>query len=148
MVAELAADGTEVVHGWRTPRDRVVVCVDRVATVQDAGAAVLAAVRGARLVLDAVAPREVIDQLCDDLRRLGTLDHRIGPPSRPVLSAEERALLAQLLAGATLGQAARTLHLSRRTADRRLASARSTLGARSTAEALLLASELGVQPAN
>lgn len=146
-LAELTADGAEVVRGWRPPRDGVVVCVGRVETVQDAGAAVLAAVRSARLVLDAIAPREVIDQLCDDLRRLGTLDHRIGPSSRPVLSAEERALLAQLLTGATLGQAARALHLSRRTADRRLASARMTLGAGSTAEVLLLAAELGVQPA-
>jgi DNA-binding CsgD family transcriptional regulator len=125
-----------------------VVCVDRIETVEDAGRAVLAAVRGARVVVDAAAPRDVIDQLCDDLRRLGELDHRIGPAPDPALSAQERALLAQLLAGATLGQAARALHLSRRTADRRLASARAALGARTTAEALRAAAELGVEPAS
>jgi DNA-binding CsgD family transcriptional regulator len=89
----------------------------------------------------------VIDQLCDDLRRLGDLDHRVGPSPVPGLSLEQRALLAQLLAGATLGQAARTLHLSRRTADRRLAAARTALGARSTAEALRIVAELGLDPA-
>jgi DNA-binding NarL/FixJ family response regulator len=64
-----------------------------------------------------------------------------------VLSAEQRALLGQLLGGATLGQAARALHLSRRTADRRLAAARAALEARTTAEALRRAAELGVDPA-
>jgi DNA-binding NarL/FixJ family response regulator len=133
------------VHGWRSPRGGPAVCVDRVETVEDAGLAVLAAVRGSRLVIDAVAPREVVDQLCDDLRRIGELDHRVAP-TRPLLSPEERALLSHLLGGATLGQAARTLHLSRRTADRRLATARAALGARTTAEALLLAAQHGVEP--
>jgi DNA-binding CsgD family transcriptional regulator len=145
--AELAADGAEIVRGWRVPRSARVVCVGRVETIEAAGQAVLAAVRGARLVIDAAAPRDVIDQLCDDLRRIGELDHRIGSARRPALSGQERALLAHLLAGATLGQAARALHLSRRTADRRLASARAALGARTTAEALLVAAELGVEPA-
>jgi DNA-binding CsgD family transcriptional regulator len=145
---ELAADGADVVHGWAAGRTgRPTVMVGRVAGLEDAGLAVLAAVRGARLVVDAVAAREVIDRLCDDLRRIAEVDHRVGPARRPVLSAEQRALLARLLGGATLGQAARELHLSRRTADRRLAAARSALGAGSTAEALRLAAQLGVEPA-
>ena len=41
------------------------------------------------------APREVIDQLCDDLRRLGELDHRVGADSadasRPVRRATRAA---------------------------------------------------------
>jgi DNA-binding CsgD family transcriptional regulator len=91
----------------------------------------------------------VIDQLCDDLRRLGELDHRIGERSDagPELSADERALLAQLIAGRSLGEAARALHLSRRTADRRLASARRALGAASTSEALVIAWRNGVTAA-
>lgn len=121
--------------------------VIRVADLEDAARAALAAVAGARLVIDAAAPRDVIDQLCDDLRRLGSVDHRIGPAQPAVLSADERALLARLLAGATLGEAARTLHISRRTADRRLAAARAAVGATSTAEALRRAAELGVRPA-
>ena len=146
-IAELVGDGALIERSWQVPRIGTTVCVGRVANVDDAGRAVLAAVRGARLVISAEAARDVIDQLCDDLRRLGDLDHRVGPSPMPGLSLEQRALLAQLLAGATLGQAARTLHLSRRTADRRLAAARTALGARSTAEALRIVAELGLDPA-
>lgn len=146
-VAELTGDGAMVEHSWRVPRTGTAVCVEKVANMDDAGQAVLAAVRGARLVISVDAQRQVIDQLCDDLRRLGDVDHRVGPSRGPVLSSEERALLAQLLAGSTLGQAARTLLLSRRTADRRLAAARTALGARTTAQALRAAAELGVEPA-
>jgi DNA-binding CsgD family transcriptional regulator len=123
--------------------------VRRVSDSATAGEAVLAAVRGADLVVLAAAPREVIDQLCDDLRRLGDLDHRVGDggAAGPVLSAEERAVLAQLMAGRSLGEAARALHLSRRTADRRLAAARRTLGAASTSEALVAARRNGVTAA-
>jgi DNA-binding NarL/FixJ family response regulator len=146
--AELAAGGADVVHAPEPVRGgEDTVIVSRVTCLEDAARAVLAAVRGARLVIDAAAPREVIDRLCDDLRRIADVDHRIGPAARPALSAEQRALVAHLLAGATLGQAARELHLSRRTADRRLAAIRSTLGASSTAEALRAAARLGVEPA-
>jgi DNA-binding CsgD family transcriptional regulator len=121
----------------------------RVTDRAEASAAVLAAVRGAEVVVLATADRAVIDQLCDDLRRLGELDHRIGERSDagPELSADERALLAQLIAGRSLGEAARALHLSRRTADRRLASARRALGAASTSEALVIAWRNGVTAA-
>jgi DNA-binding NarL/FixJ family response regulator len=146
-IDDLSGDGAVVQYNWRARPTGTTVFADRVANVDDAGRAVLAAVRGARLVISADAPRQVIDQLCDDLRRLGEVDHRIEPSRRPVLSLEERALFAQLLAGATLGQAARTLHLSRRTADRRLAAARTALGARTTAEALRIAADLGLEPA-
>lgn len=115
--AELAGGDTTIVHGWQ-PGPGATVCVGRVESAEDAARAVLAAVGGARLVVNAVAPREVVDQLCDDLRRIGELDHRVGPPSGPALSREERALLALLLSGAALGEAARALHISRRTADR------------------------------
>ncbi len=146
-VAELAADGATVVSGWRPPRGGCpAVCVGRVATVDDAAHAVLAAVAGARLAVEADAPRDVVDQLCDDLRRIGELDHRIGPSGAATLTDDERSLLALLLAGATLGEAARTLHISRRSVDRRLAAARSALGVQTTAEALRLAARLGITP--
>lgn len=91
----------------------------------------------------------MVDQLCDDLRRIGELDHRVGAASSgPVLPPDERALLAALLSGATLGEAAQALHVSRRTADRRLASARAALGAQTTPEALRIAARLGVGPAS
>ena len=120
-----------------------------VADRQDAVDAVLAAVRGADLVITATAKRDVIDQLCDDLRRLGTVEHRVEPRAEspaPALSPDERALLSALLGGASLGEAAAALHLSRRTADRRLAAARRALGASSTAEALVLATQAGLRP--
>lgn len=119
-----------------------------VAGKQDAVRAVLTAVQsGTDLVIDASASRNVIDRLCDDLRRLGTVEHRVEPlPAGPALSPDERALLAALLGGASLGGAASALHLSRRTADRRLAAARRALGARSTAEALVLAAQAGIKP--
>jgi DNA-binding NarL/FixJ family response regulator len=123
----------------------VLAVADRGAAVE----AVLAAVRGADLVIAATAKRDVIDQLCDDLRRLGTVEHRVEArtvPTSPAaaLSADERALLVALLGGASLGEAAAALHLSRRTADRRLAAARRALGASSTAEALVLAAQAGL----
>ena len=117
-----------------------------VASPDDAARAVLAAVRGEDLVLVAVAEREVVDRMCDDLRRLGSLDHRLGAAPPPRLAPDERALLAHLVAGDTLGAAARALHISRRTADRRLAAARAALGARSTAEAVAQAARLGLTP--
>jgi DNA-binding CsgD family transcriptional regulator len=133
--------------GWSAPRDADrVVCTGTVSTAEDAAAALLAVVSGAGLVVAARADRDVIDRLCDDLRRLGRLDHRIGEDRRPPgLTRDERALVELLLDGFTLGEAARRLNLSRRTADRRLASARSKLDADTTAEALVQFARRGEQ---
>jgi DNA-binding CsgD family transcriptional regulator len=141
---DAAADGWRVVEDVREAGPGTVWrgVVDGPAS---AGQAVLAAVSGAGVVVAGTADREVLDRLCDDLRRLGRLDHRLGEPAQ--LSDEEAGLLAQLLAGASLGEAARRLHLSRRTADRRLAAARRALGATSTPQALVLAAGRGVRPA-
>lgn len=150
VAADLARDGGRVVPGWQVrvvPGEPSPICTGRVGTTEDAAAAVLAAVAGARLVVAAEAPRELVDQLVDDLRRLGEVDHRVGDSAGPVLTDDQQALLAQLLSGRTLGEAARRLHLSRRTADRRLAAARAALQAGSTAEALRAAARLGVRPA-
>lgn len=146
---DAAAGDATVVTGWRArARSTRTVCVGRVADAEDAGRAVLAALIGADLVVDATADRDVIDRLCDDLRRLGTLEHRVGAAARPpALTEDERALLAHLLGGSSLGETARALHLSRRTADRRLASARTKLGAGSTSEAVVLAARAGIKPA-
>jgi DNA-binding CsgD family transcriptional regulator len=135
-VRELEREGFPVIHGWR--QDGSIVCVGDVADAADAAEALLAAVAGAGLVVHARADRAVIDRLVDDLRRLGAVDHRTTEPGAgPVLTADERRLLDRLADGQTLGQAAADLNLSRRTADRRLASAREKLGAETTAEAIV-----------
>jgi len=136
--------GGPMVTGWDGPAPPGAVRVGTVVDAESAAQAVLAAVRGCDLVVLGAAEREVIDQLCDDLRRLGQLDHRVEPASAPIISAAERALLAQLVGGATLGEAAKALHVSRRTADRRLAAARRALGAATTAEAVVRARRLGI----
>jgi len=138
-LAEVRSDGWTIVSGWRLPAgpDRV-VCTGTVSSAEDAAAALLAAVGGAGLVVAARAERDVLDRLCEDLRRLGRVDHRTASaPRRPRLTAEERSLVELLLEGRTLGEAARRLSISRRTADRRLASVRRSLGVETTAEALI-----------
>lgn len=55
------------------------------------------------------------------------------------LTCEERRLVELLAGGQALGEAAETLHVSRRTADRRLAAVREKLDVRTTAEAVLVA---------
>jgi len=131
--------GWTVVESWEPPAGAgPVVCAGVVASAEDAAEALLAAVAGAGLVVSAGADREVVDRLCEDLRRLGRLDHRVGEPGgSPGLTLDERRLADLLLEGVTLGEAARRLNLSRRTADRRLSSVRRKLGVETTAAALV-----------
>lgn len=119
-------------------------------TVDDAHSAteaLLAAVAGRSLLIHAVAARDVLDRLYDDLRRLAVVEIRTddtaagsatdGVAALAALGEDELALLRLLAAGLTLREAAAELHLSPRTADRRLARARAALGARTTAEAIV-----------
>ena len=139
LCADLAAHGRPVTVDWRAAAPGV-VCTGVVDDERSAEHVVLAALAGAQVVVAATADREVIDRMCDDLRRLGPLDHRVEEPGAgPDLTGEEQALLDRLLAGDSLGAAAKALHLSRRTADRRLASARRAYGVTATAELLAVA---------
>lgn len=138
--------GLTVVPGWDPAAGPAAVCIGIVSADDDAAAAVLAAVSGAELVVSARASREVVDRLCEDLRRLGEVDHRVGAGSNS-LDPDDEYLLALLLGGTDLGHAARALHISRRTADRRLARARAALGVTSTPAALREAARRGVRPA-
>jgi DNA-binding NarL/FixJ family response regulator len=61
-------------------------------------------------------------------------DHRV--PTN--LAPEQRALLDRLASGDTIAAAAQAEFLSLRTANRRIAQARQTLGVRSTREAVLI----------
>jgi Homeodomain-like domain len=137
------AAGWQPVAGWLPPRGRV-VCHGVVGSDGDAVSALRAALGGAGLVVTAKAPRETIDRLVDDLRRLGKVDHLTADVAPPLLvDQEHRALLALLADGWTLGDAAAELGLSRRTADRRLDAARRSLGVERTAEAVATARRLG-----
>jgi DNA-binding NarL/FixJ family response regulator len=102
---------------------------------EEAAGVVVAALEGLGVLVHARAERALIDRLCDDLRHVGAIEHRIGEPALspgPTLSPEQQRLIELLAGGATLGEAAQQLHLSRRTADRRLAEARSAFRVRST----------------
>ena len=129
-------------RGWRGAPGRL--CVGPVRSDDEVRQVVLAALAGADLVVDCRVDRAAADLMCDDLRRLGTLDHRIVEPDAVVLDEDQIALLSAIADGASLGQAAADLHLSRRTADRRLAAARKTLDSASTPEAVVKASRLGL----
>ena len=137
---EVEAAGWRVVERWTN--DPGIVCTGVVEDAAGAAEALLAALAGAGLIVEARADRDLIDRLVDDLRRLGPVEHRTHERDHPVLTAEERELLALLADGLTLGAAAERLHLSRRTADRRLAHARVKLGVGTTAEAVVASSRL------
>jgi DNA-binding CsgD family transcriptional regulator len=116
--------------------DVIVVCLVR--TADEAARVIRSAIRGHGIVVVGRGDRAVLDQLYDDLRRFGRLDVRTHAGRAPdeALDVDERSLLDLLAAGRTLGEAAAALHLSRRTADRRLAAARTKRGAATTAETL------------
>lgn len=144
-VTGVAADGWREVSGFAPPyRTGRVVRSGIVASVADARAALVAALAGQGVVVHATAARAVIDRLVDDLRRLGPVDHRVGVAiDVPALDREIRQLLGLLAEGQSLGEAAATLGLSRRTADRRLAEARRLLDTNRTTEAISRAARRG-----
>jgi DNA-binding CsgD family transcriptional regulator len=144
-VGALAADGWTLEAGFGPPhRPGRIARFGRVATASDAEAALLAAIAGQGIVAHASADRGVIDRLADDLRRLGSVDHRVGSPvDVPAIDDQVRELLGLLAEGHSLGEAAAILGLSRRTADRRLAAARRQLGTDRTTEAIARAARLG-----
>jgi DNA-binding CsgD family transcriptional regulator len=145
-VAEVRKRGCAIVEGWTAPLPRAPrpVRAGRVDGVPDAEAALLAALDGAGLVIAVHADREVTDRLVDDLRRLGPVEHRVGEPEAgPLVPADARALLGLLAEGYSLGEAAEVLGIARRTADRRLAIARSALGVDRTTAAIARARRLG-----
>jgi DNA-binding NarL/FixJ family response regulator len=103
-----------------------------------AAEAVLRAAEGHRVLIAIDGPGDLADSLYRDLRRLGGVETRAAAASPDaVLSPPALAVLAELARGRSLGEAAQALHLSRRTADRRLADARRALGVNTTAEAVL-----------
>ena len=131
----------QLVAGFDVPAGEPtrVVCHGRVTDRTTAAAAILAAVWGAGLLVVLDMPEEDVAVFLADLGRIGPYQrHVAAPTAQPMaLDADASTLLDRLADGATLGDVARELHLSRRTADRRLATARRALGVETTAEALV-----------
>ena len=144
-LAELRAAGWAAAPGFvdsgraHTPLVRYGV----VTTATDAASALLAALAGCGLVIEARCASDVLDRLLQDLRHVGPVEQRrVLAPLVPA-SDDGRRLLRLLAAGLSLGEAAAELGLPRRTADRRLADVRRRLGVARTAEAVARARRLG-----
>lgn len=152
VLALLEIGGWTISRGFQLPSAEWfvggVVCTGGVTSATDAALAVLAAVRGAGLVVTVTAREEVIELLVDDLSRIGTVNFWPTDESGPLreLTVEQWCLLELLAQGRTLADTAAILHLSRRTADRKLAAARVALGAKSTAEAVLIMEAAMIEP--
>ncbi|GAA2691526.1 MULTISPECIES: LuxR family transcriptional regulator [Actinoplanes] len=104
--------------------------------------AVLAAARGTGIVAVCDAESPAGRALVDDLGRIGPVRRGADAPETggdPVASLipEQRALLDRLAAGDTIAAAAAAEFLSLRTANRRIAEARTLFGVRTTREAVL-----------
>ena len=128
---------------WDVTNQRLVL-YGRVGDVDTAELAVHAAARGAGVVVIADADSELGRTLVADLTRLGPVTRdpdaevsAAGNHSGAVLLPEQRALLERLANGETIAAAAAAEYLSLRTANRRIAQARQTLGVRTTREAVL-----------
>lgn len=143
IAGQLRAEGWEVhtafddpVAGWRLDRGRH-ICVAEVADRQAVEAALLLAVRGAGIVAW-TSSTEHAAQLYDGLSRLGTVeipDERSSATGD--LDPDQLRMLELLADGATQVEVAERLGWSRRTVTRRLAEARRTLGAQTTAQAVV-----------
>jgi hypothetical protein len=143
VLAMFEAGGWIISRGLQVPTTEWsaggLVCVGTVASPSDAALAVLAAARGAGVVLAVSARDETLERLVEDLSRIGPVDYWPRESgTQGALNIEQWCLLELLAQGRTLAEAAAILHLSRRTADRKVASARLILGAKSTAEAVLV----------
>ena len=120
--------------------DARVVCCGVVGTFDDVSAALLAAVRGAGVIARVEPGAEPTTRLREELGSLGPLEERARQHGDAgELSLEQRELCRLLGLGLSLADAATQLHLSRRTAFRRLAEVRDALNVETTREAVLIA---------
>jgi DNA-binding CsgD family transcriptional regulator len=139
--AEGLGAGWRAHPGWALPRtpwsvaDLRIVTWGVVAGEEDACAALLAATRGAGVVAAFRREGRLLEQLYEDLRRLGGVELRDG--TNGSLSSEDEQLLALLRAGRSQAEVAAELHYSSRTVKRRIARIRRTLGVETTLEALM-----------
>lgn len=147
VLRKLARDGWTARQGfvvtdqnWDVSADKLVLH-GRAADPETAQLALLAAARGAGVVIVTDPTTNLGQALHADLARIGpvALNPRTEPDPQPgdALAPEQRALLDRLAAGETIAAAATAEYLSLRTANRRIAQARTILGVRTTREAVL-----------
>jgi DNA-binding NarL/FixJ family response regulator len=135
-----------------------IVCYGRVPTHSAAQAAASAAIRGAGVVAIADAASQpgrslisaleahgpvlrAVDAVPEPARVPATVSVGADRPTSSGLASllpEQRALLGRLANGETIATAAAAEYLSLRTANRRIAQARASLGVRTTREAVLV----------
>ena len=111
------------------------VCVGTVDGPVAAGDALAALARGVGLAIEVDLPGGARRRFLEDVHKAGDVG---GLDRGPLddLGDEHRRLLDALAGGETVTTAAERLHLSRRTANRRLAEARQVLGVDATAAAV------------
>jgi hypothetical protein len=112
-----------------------ILTVMTVADRADAQAAVLLAIGGAGLLIRADAERSLADDLVEDLGRIGPV-RLIDSTSAVRLDPDTWRLVHALAGGATVAVAARALHMSIRTANRRLTDAKAAFHAPTRAQLL------------
>lgn len=93
-----------------------------------------ALLRGASAVLRLQLPAEERATFLDQLHRIADVSDQ----HTPRIDALQKALLELLYSGLSLREAADRIGVSRRTADRQLAAARTALGAATTVEAVMM----------
>jgi DNA-binding CsgD family transcriptional regulator len=142
--ARLRTEKFSVQHGfvlpetpWELAADRR-VCTGAVADDAQAAAALLAAVRGADLVVLVGLPDAARSVFMADLGRVADVVERVSvaPTAALPIDDAQRELLELIGAGRTTAEAAAELFLSLRTAERKLGAARRALGVATTAEAV------------
>lgn len=140
LVERARAVGWVVANGWdASPRGadpRRIVVTGRVDSLRDAAAAVRRAMSGSGVIAHGTGAADVLDMLCDDLRRFGQVRHIVEGRGEPTLDTEGTAVIELVATGATVDDVAARLHLSRRTVHRRLAAVREAYGAGTTAAAV------------
>lgn len=146
VARRLRDEGWKVRSGFELPaepwdlRPGRHLAAGEVSDLASARAAIACLRRSAGLVVTVALPAEEADTFLADLHRLGEVRTEPSRRSRPSLplNDDQRSLLHLVAHGSTVPEAAATLFLSPRTAERRLATARKALGVRSTAQAIAL----------
>lgn len=114
---------------------RHLICHGSITDEGDVTAAVTALTRGIGLAVHLEVVGDLRFRVLEDLHQLGSLSPSVISGGAE-LDLEQRRLIAALVDGATVTDAARQLNMSRRTANRRLLEIRTALGVTSTAEAI------------